>query len=150
MLGTRCRFARVRPRQLGRATPRWELVAIRSCRCRRRRLRARRRAGLGVAPAAFAVLGRRKFLFKMMTKKEILMVMKKAEETSTELLTAEEVAAFLRLNLEYFRNCFRNGKLRGFPRAVKFGSRRLWWRDEVVEWINGQREGAGDEQEAAG
>ena len=68
-------------------------------------------------------------------------------QANHELLTAEEVADFLRMNAEYFRNKYRNGKMLGFPDAVKHGSRRLWWRDEVIGWVNRQREGARSERE---
>ena len=59
----------------------------------------------------------------------------------TVLWTSKDVADFLRLNTEHFRNRYRNGKLVGFPDAVKFGVKRLWWRDEVVAWVKMQREG---------
>ena len=52
------------------------------------------------------------------------------------------------MNAEYFRNKYRNGKMPDFPDAVKHGSRRLWWRGEVVDWVNKQREGARGEREA--
>ncbi len=57
-----------------------------------------------------------------------------------ELLTSEEVAGLVRLHPEYFRHCYRAGRLPGFPRAVRVGSKRIWWACEVRQWMQSQRE----------
>jgi len=61
----------------------------------------------------------------------------------TVLWTSKDVAGVMHLNLEYFRNKYRNDQFLGFPRPIKPGKQRLWFRDEVLSWLEGQREEVG-------
>lgn len=63
------------------------------------------------------------------------------EKTHPVLLTAEEVATeYLRWRPEYFRWQFRKGRLPGFPDAVRVGAQRRWFAEEVLNWLEKNRE----------
>jgi len=50
-----------------------------------------------------------------------------------KLLTVEEIAELLKLNVDHVRD--RVTHQRSFPGAIVFGNRKRWLESEVHEWI---------------
>ncbi len=70
-----------------------------------------------------------------------------APDNEHELLKMKEVAGLLRRHPEHFRQKYLKGGYAGFPKHIQDGRQRLWWREEVIGWIEAKRKGASNGRE---